>query len=189
VTAHNTKIISHPLKGLYHFGRSVAACDEPCVKFKCLPLLAVAACALSIGISVYLFFRDTRELYIIEAFHIPLISFRSLLPDNLKLVTASLPTATHAFALSLLTAPLLRSRRHPVGLACLLWACIDTAFEFLQLAHSCPSALSRSGDAFSAVACAYIANGTFAWLDVFSIWLGAAMAYWTLSWLVSESET
>ena len=163
--------------------------DEPCIKFKCLPLLAMAACALSIGISVYLFSRDTKELYIIQAFHIPLISIRSFFPDNLKLVTASLPTATHAFALSLLTAPLLRSWQHPVGCACLFWACTDTIFEFLQLAHSCPSALARSGDAFSAITCAYIINGTFTWLDVFSIWLGAAIAYWTLGWLISESET
>jgi hypothetical protein len=189
VSTHTTKIISHSLKSLSPSGRSVTVCDEPCIKFKCLPLLAVAACALSISISVYLFFRDTRELYIIEAFHIPPIYIRSFLPHNLKLVTASLPTATHAFALSILTAPLLRSRRHPVGWACLFWACTDTAFEFLQLAHSCPSALSRSGNAFSAVTCAYIANGTFAWLDVFSICLGATMAYWTLGWLVSKSET
>jgi hypothetical protein len=158
------------------------------VKIKVLPLLAVAACALSIGVSVYLFFRDPRDLYILNAFHISPVSIPSLLPDHLKPVTASLPTATHAFALSLLTAPLLRSRRHPVGWACLFWACTDSAFEFLQLAHSCPSALFRSGDAFSAVTCAYIAHGTFAWIDVFSIWLGAAMAYWTLGWLVSESE-
>jgi len=141
--------------------------DEPCTKFKWLPLLAMAACALSIGISVYLFSRETKELYIIQAFHIPLTSLQSFFPDNLKTVTASLPTATHVFALSLLTAPLLRSRQHPVGWACLFWACTDTVFEFLQLAHSCPSALARSGDAFSAITCAYITNGTFAWLDVF----------------------
>jgi hypothetical protein len=163
--------------------------NEPCIKFKCLPLLAITACALSIGISVYLFSRDIKELYIIKAFYIPFISLPSLFPDNLELVTASLPTTTHAFALSLLTAPLLWSRQHPVGWACLFWACTDTVFEFLQLPGACPSALSHSSDAFSAVTCAYIANGTFAWLDVFSVWLGAAMAYWTLGWLAFESET
>jgi hypothetical protein len=162
--------------------------DEPCIKLKCLPLLTMAACALSIGISVYLFSRNTKELYITQYF-IPIISLRSFFPDNLKLVTDSLPTATHAFALSLLTAPLLRSWQHPVGWACLFWACTDTVFEFLQLIHSCPSALSRNADAFSAVTCAYITNGTFTWLDIFSIWLGATMAYGTLCWLISESET
>jgi hypothetical protein len=153
------------------------------VTFKLGPLCFLAAGALGLAAGVYLLVRGPETLYIIRTIVGPSFSpgFRLGMPHQVRSAVTSLPTAAHAFAFSLLTAPLLPRGRRAIWHACLFWACIDSGFEFLQAAHSCPFGLSAGDNILVRVACAYVSNGAFDWLDIASIWTGAGLAFLALN--------
>jgi hypothetical protein len=139
---------------------------------------------------MYALLRNPNALYTSKALGIalPSSSFRSCLPDELLSIADALPTATHAFAFSILTALFFPPCRETICRCCLFWARTDNGFEFLQMAHSCPAMLATSDYSIARIACADMSKGVFDWLDIFSACLGAAIAYSTLIWHVYESE-
>lgn len=96
-----------------------------------MPRILVGIGGLSLGALVYLFERSP-ETY----------GFGCILRDYLGLVRPhgllsgvpadNLPSFTHVFAFSLMTAGLLGTRRKGTLLICLLWLLIDTVFEIGQ---------------------------------------------------------
>lgn len=147
------------------------------VTFKPVLAIALAIVALGIGAGVYLFARNAGMLYLCRGSSIPLLCLaRAGSPHHLSGLVATLPTALHVLAFSVMTAPLLRSR-YAIGVACLLWVCVDSGFEFLQIAKSCPFGLSALDNPLANLTCAYIVNGSFDWMDIASAWFGAGIAY------------
>ena len=135
----------------------------------------MAVVAMGMGLTVYLFIRGSDTTYLAQHLHLPLWPIPVKSSAVLREWSGSVPSWSHAFAFSLLTAVLAWPRRP--GTACIVWGCIDTAFEVLQSAGWYSTA-DVSADGFAATMVrAYVVNGTFDWVDVASIWLGAAMAY------------
>jgi hypothetical protein len=154
--------------------------------FRLAPLCVLAVSVLSLAGGVYLFIRGPETLYVDRTLAAPSSSlgFRLDVPHQVRAAVACLPTGAHAFAFSLLTAPLLPPSRRAIWRACLFWACIDSGFEFLQAAHSCPFGLSAIENSLVRIACAYVSNGSFDWLDIASIWTGAGLAFLALNRVV-----
>jgi hypothetical protein len=161
------------------------------VAFKQGPLFLLAVCTFGLGCGLYLFVRGPETLYIARIIEGPsfALGLRLGIPHQLTNVVGSLPTAIHAFSFSLITALLLHPSRHTIWRACLYWACIDSGFEFLQSVHSCPFGLSMVDNAFVRIACAYVSNGSFDWLDIASIWIGAGMSFLALNLFVRDRKT
>lgn len=138
-----------------------------------LLLCVIGSVSIALGLGVYLFVRGPSTLYIVQRFHLP--AGLTALGGSLSFLrhwSGSFSSWAHAFGFSLLTTAIVWPCRP--GTTCLVWGCIDTAFEALQAL----SLSSRAtGGFFAGMICAYIANGTFDWADVAAIWLGVAMAY------------
>lgn len=158
------------------------------VLFKSGPLAAAAIFALCIGGGVYVFARNPENLYVWQNSEVPSWIAFGWAGSTWSSAVTTLPSAVHVFALSLVTAPLLRSNRYAISTACLLWACLDSSFEFLQLAKSCPLGLSEMDNFATNLACAYVVNGSFDWLDIACGWIGAGIAYLTLRHLQVSLE-
>jgi len=143
-------------------------------------LLFLAGCALGIGASVYVFIRGPETLYVLQWFgDLPRLAPWVHASGDLRALVSMLPSATHAFAFSLLTALLLQPGRYAVIHACLLWGIIDSAFECLQAGKSFLGA-HGADELLPRVAHAYIANGVFDWFDIGAIWIGVGLAALTL---------
>lgn len=142
--------------------------------------------ALAVGTLVYLIDRDPNLVPFFSHF-----SLYGLIPPVFGTKGLSLPTFTHVFALSLLTVAVLGSRRLAALAVCCSWLAIDMAFEVAQ--HpAIATHLSAAIDAGPAWLSAldpvrrFAIYGTFDTLDLFSIFLGAGLAF-ALIHLVSGS--
>jgi hypothetical protein len=163
-------------------GRAAIGQDRPGPRLD--RVYGLALCVLGLGAATYFCVRDLDSLFLLQ-----LVAPPSLLPPGLRLAVpraltsalGSLPSATHAFALSLMTAPLLCPSRHAVVGACALWACVDIVFELFQATDPCSAAWTMTDNGLVRMACAYASRGTFDRLDVISIVAGASRAFVTLT--------
>ena len=96
-----------------------------------MPRILVGIGGLSLGALVYLFERSPESY----GFGVILRDYLGLIRPHrmvLGVLTDNLPSLTHVFAFSLMTAGLLGTRRKGTLLICLLWFLIDTVFEIGQ---------------------------------------------------------
>lgn len=139
-------------------------------------LLALAASALAVAAGDYVFIRGPRTLQVLQSIpDLPLTALRLRLPPTLLTIASSLPSATHAFALSVLTGLVLPASRSFILPACAFWGTVDTAFELLQGDASFISRMTENRAAVSVIH-AYFSNGVFDSCDVAGIWIGTAVA-------------
>ena len=142
-----------------------------------LILAGVGLSAIAVGTLVYLLDRDPTLVPFFAEF-----SLYGLIPPVFGTQGFSLPTFTHAFALSLLTVALLGSRGMAALYVCCSWLAIDLVFETAQ--H--PMIATRIGAAIDAgptwmsvlePVYRYTSYGTYDPLDMLSIVLGAGLAF------------
>jgi len=134
---------------------------------------------LFLGILYYYLFRPAEHTYFIQLFSINphLKKTPSLLFFTLG---QSLPTFIHVFAFSLLTAGLIANRKKEYWGICLFWFGVNVLFELGQKFHS--NFIQFIPDWFSDIVFlentkSYFLQGRFDYLDIFSIALGAFVAY------------
>ena len=144
-----------------------------------LKAVMLAGAALAMGAAVYLLVRGPESLHFSSVVGFPSYTFRlaDYAPPYLLPFFGSLPSGAHAFAFSLLTAVVLGFEKTQIAVACLTWSLIGTAFEFLQLATSCPTGIFPQDQVPGQFFCNYIVGGVFDWLDVTAILVGAGLAY------------
>ena len=148
--------------------------------------VAVAVFVLVLGTLVYVLDRSSESVPFFSA-----VSLAHLLPGLFGRIGESLPTFSHVFAFSLLTAAWFGGGRNTGLAACLVWFGVDAAFEVGQhpqiapeLAQLVPAwfdslpILSQSGG--------YFLLGTFDAWDLTSIAMGAGTAYVFISWISSR---
>ena len=139
-------------------------------------LVVLGACALAIGVLVYLTDRDPTRAALVRTV--------SELPGSTLFGTVGgwLPSFTHAFAFSLFTAAIGRSgTADPAYGACALWWAIDTTFELAQvpqvshgIVDAIESALAPSWLTDAMVT--YLVHGTFDVADLVAVAGGALAA-------------
>lgn len=141
--------------------------------------IGIGVVALTVGTLVYLIDRAPGDTYFVNHFGI-----EAFLPDRLPNLFGKigdfLPALTHAFALPLITAGILSSGKKGCGVIVGCWFLVDLAFEIGQefgssIALRVPAWFR--GIPFLENTGAFFRNGTFDWLDVLAIALGAASAY------------
>jgi hypothetical protein len=96
-----------------------------------IPQILAGLGALSLGALVYLFGRSPESY----GFGVFVMGHTSFIPPHrvwFGVLADNLPSFTHVFAFSLMTAGLLGLRKRGNLLICLLWFLIDTAFEIGQ---------------------------------------------------------
>jgi len=139
--------------------------------------VAVAVFVLVVGTLVYVLDRPGESVPFFNA-----ISAVQLLPGFFGPVGESLPTFSHVFAFSVLTAAWLGGGKRATLPVCLTWFGIDTAFEVGQhpqiaerLTQYIPGCFERLP--ILKQADSYFLSGTFDVRDLTSIAVGAAAAY------------
>lgn len=145
-----------------------------------IPQILVGIGGLSLGALVYLFERSP-ESYGFGVVVRDYLGF--ILPHRLlfSVLTDNLPSFTHVFAFSLMTAGLLGPRRKGNFLICLLWFLIDTVFEIGQGLKPISSAIIPEWIKVHALPMAnlqeYFTCGTFDIRDIAAGLLGALAAF------------
>ncbi len=138
---------------------------------------AVALLVLVVGTLVYVLDRPAEQLPLVG-----IINLSEVLPALFGPVGHSLPTFTHVFAFSLLTAAWFGGGQR-VGLtACLVWFGVDSAFEVGQHPQIAERLVQFMPGWFGQLPVlhqtdSFFSSGTFDPGDLISIALGAAVAY------------
>ena len=146
--------------------------------------VAVAVFILVLGTLVYVLDRPADSVPFFSG-----INMAHVFPEVFGRIGESLPTFTHVFAFSLLSAAWFGGSRR-IGLAaCLVWFAVDAAFEIAQqawIAQQLGEFIPTWFDSLPILnrANAYFISGTFDTGDLISIALGATAAY-----LVIRSKT
>ena len=138
-------------------------------------LAGLGLMVLAAGCLVYLVDRPAESVPFFR-----LVSLAHLTPTIFGSVGQSLPTFSHVFAFSLLTAACFGLRRNAALAACLGWCLIDLAFEIGQhdaVASRLSEWMLESRFGFLASANGYFESGTFDLVDLVSIVAGAAIAF------------
>lgn len=134
--------------------------------------------ALLLGASVYVLDRPVYEVYFLhETF-----AFSGETPLTFGPVGDHLPTFLHVMAFGLITSGFLASERRGAFAACMAWLLVNVVFELGQ--HGAiNSVISGWLPSWFAnvpvleVTAEYFSRGTFDWLDLLSMGLGALLAY------------
>jgi hypothetical protein len=130
-------------------------------------LVAAALGALALGVVVYLVDRPAGSAQLLPA------AWHAARPLGVfGPVGSVIPDFAHAFALSVLTGLLARTRRGAAA-ACVAWWFIDSALEAAQT-HFAANAVGPYLPAFLSK---YLRSGTFDVADLAAIAVGAALAY------------
>lgn len=144
--------------------------------------LCIGLSILALGTLFYFFFRSAEHTYFLRFFG--LNPYRiEYLPPILVFIGNSLPTFIHVLAFSLLTASLVATQKRGYALVCLAWFIIDILFELAQAFGE--AIISVVPEWFSNIVFLqntriYFLKGRFDYLDLFSITLGALVAYFFL---------
>ena len=142
--------------------------------------LAVGVLVLLFGTLVYVLERPVHGAPFFSA-----VSLSHLFPGVFGPIGYSLPTFTHVFAISLLTAAWFGGGRRVGLVACLGWFGVDVVFEIGQyapFAHRLAAGIPRWLDGMPILgrADSYFLHGTFDIWDLLSIALGAAAAHFVI---------
>jgi len=145
--------------------------------------LAVPVIVLLTGALVYLLDRPAASVPFFAQ-----VSLADRFPIGLGMLGLSLPTFTHTFAFSALTATLMGERQKATAVACLSWLVIECAFEFGQSAIVSSRLASLISTRFASLPVLsqtrdYFIYGTFDSWDLLSIGIGAISAYVFIEWV------
>jgi len=144
--------------------------------------VAVAGFALGLGTLVYVLDRSSASVPFFSA-----VSLGDTLPPVFGRLGESLPTFSHVFAFSVLTAAWFGGGTRAGLWACVGWFGVDTAFEAGQHPQIAEGLVQFIPDWFEdlpilAQAGSYFVSGTFDGWDLISIAIGAAVAYIAVCW-------
>jgi hypothetical protein len=134
------------------------------------------------GVLVYLVDRPPDQTYFVHTYSFD-ISLHDYLPNLFGPIGNSLPAFIHVFSFILMTAGLLSCRKRGCLIICLSWFFVDCTFEMGQKFKIWSS--NRVPDWFTGIPFLessknYFLLGTFDFLDMAAIALGALMAYMVL---------
>ena len=140
--------------------------------------ILIGAAALIVGTLVYLVDRHPDQTYFVSNSAVD-ISLYNILPNLFGPIGNSLPAFIHVFAFILITAGLLACRKKGFFIICLSWFVVDAAFEVSQKFKSLAAVIPDwfAGIPFLESTENYIFHGTFDYLDMAGILLGASVAY------------
>jgi ABC-type xylose transport system permease subunit len=144
--------------------------------------VSIGAIGLLFGSLVYLIDRPPDQTYFVYS-TIPNISLYSILPSLFGLLGNSLPAFIHVFSFILITAGLLFYGKKGYLIICLWWLLADSAFEVGQKFTIWSSRIIP--DWFNGIPLlenteGYFLQGTFDFMDLAAIALGATMAWFVL---------
>jgi hypothetical protein len=142
----------------------------------------IGIAGLLFGSLVYLIDRSPNQTYFVYSSSIN-ISLYNILPSLFGPVGNSLPTFIHVFSFILITGALIYSNKRGYFMICLSWFLIDCAFELGQKFNAWP--LKIIPDWFAGIPFLentenYFLGGTFDFIDLAAIALGAVTAYFVL---------
>jgi len=131
---------------------------------------------------VYLIDRPPEATYFVYISKIK-ISLYGAFPNIFGVIGNSLPDFLHVFSFILLTAGLLSSQKKGSLIICLGWFSIDFVFELFQKFNALPLKIIPkwfNGIPFLENTENYFSRGTFDFIDLIAIALGAGTAYFVL---------
>ena len=134
---------------------------------------------LILGALFYYFFRSAEHTYFLKFLRInPHLKY--FLPPMFVTLGNSLPTFTHVFAFTLMTAGLITNREKGYTIVCLTWFLIDVLFELGQgldniIIQFIPDWFSNF--LFLENTRSYFLHGQLDYLDIVSIAFGSLAAY------------
>jgi hypothetical protein len=131
---------------------------------------------------VYLIDRPPEATYFVYISKIK-ISLYGTFPNIFGLIGNSLPDFLHVFSFILLTAGLLSSQKKGSLIICLGWFSVDFVFELFQKFNALPLKIIPkwfNGIPFLENTENYFSRGTFDFIDLIAIALGAGTAYFVL---------
>lgn len=140
--------------------------------------ICVGIGALLLGASVYVLDRPIHEVYFLQEN----FAFSGETPLTFGQIGDHLPTFLHVMAFGLISSGFLASERRGAFVACMAWLLVNVLFEVGQ--HGAISGFIGGWlpQWFGSVpvlnvTAEYFSRGTFDWLDLFSMSLGAFFAY------------
>ena len=144
--------------------------------------ILIGALGLLFGSLVYLIDRPPDQTYFVYSTGIN-ISLYSTFPNLFGLIGNSLPAFIHVFSFILITAGLISFQKRGYRIICLSWLLVDCAFELGQKYKSLPLKIIPDwveGIVFLENTRNYFLQGTFDFIDLAVIALGAVIAYFVL---------
>lgn len=143
----------------------------------------IAAVALAMGVSVYLFARPPLDL-------LP-FSWNLFTGAGLRPLSGVLPEFLHVFAFILLTAAVVRGPPRVIPI-CVFWVGIETFFELGQHPSLAPYITAAVPQWFEQLpvldrTASYFLHGTFDPWDVVTTVLGTLAAYFMLTWIAQRN--
>jgi hypothetical protein len=138
----------------------------------------IGVTTLLIGVLLYLVDRPPDQTYFVRHIGIDL-SLHDTLPRLFGPFGNSLPAFIHVFSFILITAGLLACRKKGFIIVCLTWFFVDAAFELSQKYKSLAAIIPDrfAGIPFLENTENFIVHGTFDYVDMTCIFLGASLAY------------
>lgn len=142
--------------------------------------IIAAIAALSVGLLVYLLYRQPESVYFIPDW-LSLSHNSSSASGNL---TDYLPTFIHVYSFILLTVAVAGTTKHSIPI-CLGWLIVDSLFEIAQINSIANWIGNHTPNWFSAIpvlenTSGYFMAGTFDFFDLISIVIGTIAAYFTI---------
>jgi hypothetical protein len=144
--------------------------------------ILIGTLALLFGSLVYIVDRPPDQTYFVYSNSIN-ISLFNIIPNLFGLIGNSLPAFLHVFSFILITAGLIFCQKRGFLIICLSWFLVDSAFEVGQKFTTWPSRIIPdwfAGIPFLENTENYFLQGTFDFIDLASIVLGAIIAYFVL---------
>lgn len=146
-------------------------------------LVCAGLFALAAGASVYLIDRPPDSVLFVQSSPVA-VSFYTASANLFGAAGYFLPSFFHVFAFAMLTACFVTLTKRACFLICLFWLLLDSAFElgqgFPELAVSLVPGFFGKLPLLD-TAGPYFVNGTFDYLDLAAIALGAVTAWLTLT--------
>jgi len=145
--------------------------------------ILIGGFVLLLGLILYLTQRPPDQTYFLYKFNFPL-SLHHVLPKIFGPVANYLPAFIHVFAFTLITAGLLSCKKKGCLVICFTWFLIDFAFEIGQGFGDRSVAIIPKW--FSDIPVlentrAFLLRGTFDFVDLVAMALGALAAYFVFS--------
>jgi len=166
--------------GAAHDGEKSMKTDRPKIINKYQ--LFIGLVVLALGTLVYLVDRPPDQTYFVSESRVD-ISLHEKVPGLFGRIGRSLPTFTHVFAFILITAGLMNCRKRGCLIITVFWFAVDSLFEIGQKFSD--TAVNLVPSWFSEIPFLentdnYFKTGTFDWIDMATILLGALLAYMVL---------
>ncbi len=144
--------------------------------------ILIGVTALLFGSLIYLIDRSPDQTYFVYGSPVNISLFKTI-PSLFNSICNSLPEFIHVFSFILITAGLIFCNKRGYLIICLSWFLVDSAFEGGQ--KFTDLALKIIPDWFAGIPFLentenYFLKGTFDFLDLAAIALGAVVAYFVL---------